>query len=80
MSKGGNDLWWSQVAYAHSEHRPRITYKDAEIELFSRIYTQMQMDRMTQEQIRDHFEKNFGIKHTAFYRRLRKVSERYDVL
>jgi hypothetical protein len=79
MSKGGNDLWWAQVTYAHSEQRPRITYKEAEIELFSRIYAQMQMDRMSQEQIRDHFESTFGIKHTAFYRRLRKASER-DVL
>ena len=71
--KVGNDLWWSQVSAIHETMPKGTHFKEAEIELFYRLYSRMREDGMNQEQIRSHFVTTFNIRYGAFYTRLRKV-------
>lgn len=71
--KAGNDTWWEQVREIHSEMPAGTHYKEAELEVFYRLYRNMTKNEMTQGAIREHFAQYFGIKHSAFYTRLRKM-------
>lgn len=72
MNEIGNDLWWSQVQEIHEELGD-VHFKQAEVELFHRLYARMKQDGYTKTQIREHFESTFNIKKAAYYGRLRKA-------
>lgn len=79
MSKSGNDLWKSQIQSMLDDMDGEVHCKEAENELFTKLYMRMVKDGMTQGEIREHFTTTFGIKYTAFYTRLRKVGMKYVI-
>ena len=77
--KAGNDAWWEQVREKHEEMPSGTHPKETELEVFRIFYTRMTGSGMTQGAIREHFYQYFGIKHSAFYSRLRKVECKYVI-
>ncbi len=72
MLRVGNSLWWSQVRDIQ-EGSPGMTFKEAELHCFQRLYERMKDDGMKQMDIIAHFQETFDIKYTAFYTRLRRM-------
>ena len=79
MNKAGNDAWWEQVREIHSEMPTGTHYKDAEIEVFYRLYRNMTKNGLSQSEIHNHFKEYFNIGRSAFYSRLRKVECHYVI-
>lgn len=76
----GNNLWRSQVNDIQQEMLPKPHFKEAELEVFYRLYSRMKNNGMSQGDIRKHFKETFGIGMTAFYTRLRKLGIKYMLL
>lgn len=77
--KTGNDLWREQIQDKHVDMPQGTHPKETEIEVFKTLYERMAKDGMTQAAIREHFNKYFDIRYSAFYSRLRKVEAKYVI-
>lgn len=72
-----NQLWNSQVQELMNQSEKPLHYKQAEVELFRLLYMRMLDAGYSVGSIKQHFLETFGIKHTAFYTRQRKVGKQH---
>ncbi len=71
--KGANKLWYAQVDQ-HMGKYPFAHYKEAEIDLFKRIYLALRDEGRTVQQIKDQFNQTYGMTHCSYYTRYRKAA------
>ncbi len=70
--KGANRFWWEQVD-RHMGTLPFADYRQAEVDLFSKIYLALRNEGKSIQAIKDEFAKTYGIQHSAFYTRVHKA-------